>query len=148
MEDMYEAIDREVKEQIQLMVESSRIVLNASNVGLNTVFDKTNHRELTLSTEAREKLIYPDVLVYTDDKNYFIVKDTYVVYPGHVDAEGIQETIESDILTLPDFINMTMATAAEDTDALYTMFTDIDFILKYQKQMLLGLEKGQANGHY
>lgn len=148
MEDMYEAIDREVKEQILSMIASSSIVLNASNVGVNTTFDKTGLREFILSAEAREKLLYPEVLIYTDDKNYFIVKDTYVVYPGHVDAEGTEETIESDILTMPDFINMTIATAAEDKDALYTMFTDVEFILKYQKQMLLGLEKGKANGHY
>lgn len=142
---MYEEMIRPLVEPMVKQVNES---LKAHGIGKDMLFDPSGFHEVTLAKEVEEKLIYPNVKVMANEKEYYFILDGHSLYRGLVDTEGIDATVNNDILSTPDFINVMTAIANEDTDKVIELFQSPSQLLLFMEQLGQGYEKGKENGHY
>lgn len=143
--DMFEQI---IRLQVEKIVNESADKYATIGLGKEFEFDSGGYRELQVPPEIKEKLIYQDITVHTDDFNILIIRDNHPIYGFHVDAEGAQATMEHDLGNTPDAVNYNMAVASRDVDEVTKMMSDLKFMARFQEQLVSGFKKGKENGHY
>jgi len=124
---------KEVAEpQLQLIFESQRDLLT----------------EVKLEKELMEMLVYPSIKVLGNDKMYFFVNGDKMLYQGMVDSEGLLGTIKNDILSTPTLLNVHILIHDSNEEKLYELLTNPESLIQYAKELEVGFQKGQENGHY
>lgn len=141
-------LEQVIRNQVEQIVETSSKQYAEVGIGLQFEFDGTGFRELPVSPELKDNLIYDNVTVHTDDVNILIVRDNHPIYGFHVDSEGAEKTMEHDFTHGVDVVNYNMAVASLDVDSVVTMMSDLTFMARFQDQLIAGFKKGKENGHY
>ena len=136
-----------LKGQVEQSIQQYKVMLNANGMGKGQYLDTEGLTIVALPKETSEKLVYPDVIAYTDYEKYYLAKDGFFLYGGFLDSEGVL-TIGNDIETTPEFISYNLMVANEDVDKLFLHLQDPEFVVKYHEQAALGFKKGNENGHY
>lgn len=137
-----------LKTQLEMSVQQTKFFLNAHGMGRGCVLPTEGKRIVTLPKKVQEKLVYKDIVVYTDDKEFYLTKDGFFLSGGHIDSEGTEATIINDITTTPEFINYNLMVANEDIERLFFHAQHPSFMIKYHEQAALGMKKATENNHY
>ncbi|QHW35805.1 hypothetical protein GZH47_33475 (plasmid) [Paenibacillus rhizovicinus] len=90
-------------------------------------------------------LIYVPCDVKTIGSDYYLIHEGKVVYMGHIDNEGLVDTVIKDITTLPEFINVGIAAKLNDRAKLGEFLSNEETLLKIMSQQQLGLQYLEEN---
>jgi hypothetical protein len=90
-------------------------------------------------------LIYVPCQVLTIGSDYYLVHNGKVVYGGHIDSEGLIDTVIKDITTLSDFINFGIAARLGDEVKLMEFLSDQELMTSLLGQISLGYSYYQQN---
>lgn len=134
-----------VKEQVAL----ARVQLLQAGIGVEHTFNPSDELQIVdVPADILDNLLHKDVTIYSNGEMYYIVQNGHPLYLGHVDAEGVLETIIHDLTKTSLFIDYSMCIANNDVDSLFEMITQPDFAEEYSRQLVIGYTKGSSNGHY
>jgi hypothetical protein len=123
--------------------------LNSKGFGLNKHPFSDEHMEsVAINVNLKDKLIYPDVKILSDDIKYIFTKNNSTLFQGHIDSEGTNETIENDIEQMPEYINLIMALVSKDKQKINQYSKEDGFLTKAMGQAKDGIKKGKQNNHY
>jgi len=117
--------------------------------GLGAGFDTSSLVQVSTMPEVMLNIYLP-VAIFTNQEqtNYYVVDDQQrLVYLGNVDKEGLQGTIEKDVLYTPDFINFYIALVVDDEEKLMEYFNDQEKAIAFLQQLMMGVEQAKDNGH-
>jgi hypothetical protein len=89
--------------------------------------------------------IYLPCIIKTIGSDYYLIHEEKVVYMGHIDKEGLIETVIKDITTLPDFINFGIACRLSDRDKVAEFAASDELMLKVMRQTALGAQYLEEN---
>lgn len=134
--------------QMEEAIQLEQQLFRAHGMGKGLTLQTEGLRIVNIPEEVKNKLVYPDMIIYTNDVQYFVTKDGDYLYGGMVDSEGTEQTIINDISQTPEFINYRLTVTNDDKETLMNLMEEPSFLEKYMVQTTLGYQKGNENGHY
>mgnify|MGYP006391228117 CR=1 FL=1 len=123
--------------------------LRSKGFGLNKQpFLMEDMQIVSIRPSLKDKLIYSDVEVLSNENIYVFTKNNTTLFQGHIDSEGMYETIENDIEQMPEYINLIMVLVSEDEQKINHYSKEDGFYRKAMEQAKGGMAKGKQNNHY
>lgn len=118
------------------------------NEGFGNFFTPNEAEKLLFPEALLGKLIYPEIEIFGNEKEFYFLKDGKLLYRGNVDAEGLIATIENEINELNVLVNTYLCLANDDETSLIELRKNPNFDITFAEQLVSGYAKGEENGHY